>query len=410
MSERILFIAHRIPYPPNKGDKIRSYNILRYLAGKHDIDLFFLIDDHRDLDVIDELRPLVSTCCFDVIHPRRKKLISGFSLLGTKPLSVPYFYSRKLQMAIDEQIGKKEFDHVFCFSSPTAEYVFQSRYYKTKLRNASLIMDLIDLDSLKWSQYAESARWPMRAIYQREARQLLAYEQRIADEFDELLLVSEAERKLFQQHVKKGHVSAMNNGVDLEKFAPGRGTPFRTSVPLIVFTGAMDYWPNIDGVVWFVNDVLPLVRKKIADVKFIIVGSNPAPAVKALAKNNEVEVTGFVDDVRDYIAGADLCVVPLRVARGIQNKVLEAMAMGKAVVSSPDALEGISAETGRDIVTAPDAHSFSREIIRLLADEKERDFLGQNARKCMEVNYSWERKLHLLDTLLGKGKSAGQSF
>lgn len=400
MSERILFIAHRTPYPPNKGDKIRSYNILRHLSERHDVDLFFMIDDPRDFKYVDELRKFTATCCFDVIKPRLKKMLSVFSLVTSKPLSVPYFYSRKLQKKIDENIEKKDFAHVFCFSSPTAEYIFRSRFYQTKLQKASLLMDLIDVDSLKWRQYAESTSWPMRTVYQREARQLLAYEKRIADEFDELLLVSEAEKRIFQQHVKTGNVFAISNGVDLEKFAPGKGMLLTKTAPLIVFTGAMDYRPNIDGVVWFVNEILPLVRNSIVDAQFVIVGSNPAPQVKALAQCQGVDVTGFVEDVRDYIATADLCVVPLKVARGVQNKVLEAMAMGKAVVCTPEALEGISAEPGKDIATAQNAHDFSQEIIWMLSNGQRRKFLGQNARECMEKHYSWDINLQLLDALL----------
>lgn len=406
MAENLLFIAHRIPYPPNKGDKIRSYNILRHLAKSYDIDLFFLIDDPRDLHVVDALRPLVKNCFFDVIRPRLKKLQSCLYLLSRKPLSVPYFYSHQLQRRIDESIGQKEFSHVFCFSSPTAEYVFRSRYYETKLKNAHLVMDLIDVDSLKWQQYAQSAKWPMQAVYRREARELFDYELKIADQFDDLLLVSEEEKRLFQQQVKKGRISAISNGVDLDKFAPGKGAAVHRDTPVIVFTGLMDYWPNIDGVTWFVDKVFPLIRRAVDNVKFIIVGANPSPAVKSLAKNDGVEVTGFVNDVRDYIAAADLCVVPLRVARGIQNKVLEAMAMGKAVVCTPDALEGIRAEPGVEVVTSRDAHDFANSIITLLADGRRRDLLGENARKCMEKNYSWEQNLNILLSLLMENRHA----
>lgn len=406
MAENLLFIAHRIPYPPNKGDKIRSYNILRHLAKSYDIDLFFLIDDPRDLHVVDALRPLVKNCFFDVIRPRLKKLQSCLHLMRRKPLSVPYFYSHQLQKRIDKSIAEKEFSHVFCFSSPTAEYVFKSRYYQTKLKNTHLVMDLIDVDSLKWKQYAQSAKWPMQAIYRREARELFDYELKIADQFDDLLLVSEAEKRLFQQQVKKGRISAISNGVDLDKFAPGKGTAVDRDTPVIVFTGLMDYWPNIDGVTWFVDNVFPLIRRAVDNVKFIIVGANPSPSVKTLAKYDGVEVTGFVDDVRDYIAAADLCVVPLRVARGIQNKVLEAMAMGKAVVCTPDALEGIRAEPGVEVVTSRDAHDFANSIITLLADGRRRDLLGENARKCMEKNYSWEQNLNILLSLLMENRHA----
>lgn len=400
MSERLLFIAHRMPYPPNKGDKIRSYNILRHLAAKYEIDLFFLVDDRGDLDVLDELRPLVKSCGFDVIQPKMKKILSCFSLLGTNPLTVPYFYSRKLQHKIDEQLHAKEFDHVFCFSSPTAEYLFQSRYYGTKLRKSRLIMDLVDVDSHKWRQYADAVKWPMKAIYMREARQLLTYERRIATEFDEVLLVSEAEKKLLRQFMHADNISAMSNGVDLENFAPGQGNPARMAGPMIVFTGAMDYWPNIDAVVWFADEILPLVRQKFENVQFVIVGSKPVSQVKDLAERKGITVTGFVEDVRDYIAAADICVVPLRVARGMQNKVLEAMAMGKAVVCTPDALEGICAKPEKDIAVAQNAPDFAEKIDQLLDDETRRETLGEHARKCMERHYSWETNLSLLESLL----------
>jgi len=388
-----------MPFPPNKGDKIRSYNILKYLSSRYVIDIAFLVDDINDLMHLDELKQMASSVFYDVISPNKKFIAAVSACLGNKPITIPCFYSKNLQSSLDHYFENTIPASIFCFSSPSAEYIFQSKYF-TKIKDTSrLVMDLIDLDSLKWAQYAERANGIMAYVYARESKLLAKYEKKIAGTFNSLLLVSESEKELCPLMVQE-KVSVVPNGVDLITFAPNTGNMLAVDEPVLVFTGAMDYWPNIDAVIWFTEQVFPLILAKEPLAQFFIVGAHPKPEILALRKKANVVVTGFVEDIRDYIAIADICVAPLRIARGIQNKVLEAMAMGKAVVATTSAIEGITAENGQHVMIADTAEEYAKTVLHLLRHKDQREILGTNARQCMELKYSWETNLGRLDELV----------
>ncbi len=407
---KILFISHRIPYPPDKGDKIRSYNILRHLAENHDIYLASLIDDPQDLRSLSGLTPLLKDFHCETIHPFSKKILSSIALLRSKPISVLYFYSRKIQKWIDDLLDKSDIDVVFCYSSPTAEYLFRSRHYKTKLRQLPWIIDLVDVDSYKWEQYAERSSGFMRGVYNLEARYLRKYEERIAGEFNRVLLATEAEKTLFSKRVSAANTEAIMNGVDTEYFLNSYQSGIPENGPVLAFVGAMDYYPNIDGVEWFVNSVFGQIRSVFPDVTFYIVGNRPTSSIRLMAQRHPgVKVTGYVEDIRPYLVRADVCVVPLRIARGIQNKVLEAMAMGKALVCTPQALEGIHAEHGRDVLTASDADAFASAVMQLLSDKNRIRELGTLARIFTEDHFSWKNNLAPLDTIFHQTGGASYS-
>jgi glycosyltransferase involved in cell wall biosynthesis len=306
-------------------------------------------------------------------------------------------------------------------------------------------MDFVDVDSDKWTQYSKYAGFPKSWIYALEGRRLADYERRIAEAFDHSIFVTQAEVEVFKKlnpHIQS--VIAISNGVDLDYFSPsylyqgstidqGPATKERGSLaierepstinhglstmdhrptsidhrPVLVFTGAMDYYANIDGVVWFTKEVLPLVKKEIPDVKFYIVGSNPTKEVIELSGKNGMTVTGYVPDTREYLRRATVAVVPLRIARGIQNKILEAMAMGIPVVSTPQAFEGIEAEPEVDLMLADNAKSFSRRVIQLLRDMSLRKHLGDHARNTVENKYSWAKNLGKLDEVMSPYVSSG---
>lgn len=397
---KIFFLTHRIPFPPNKGDKIRSFNILNYLIKHHDVNLACLVDDESDLRFVPEVTLRVSRLVFDRIQPLQKKVLALRGLIHYRPLTVEYFYSPKLQMEIDKIIDMEDINAFVCFSSPMAEYLFRSRHANGKIHCAIRIMDLIDVDSCKWRQYAEESSAWISWIYRYEAKYLAKYERRIAKEFDHVLVVSEQEKSVFPEGRKAPNLYAMSNGVDFEFFAPIQlGIPVATR-PTLVFTGAMDYRPNIDGIKWFIKSVFPYVQASIPDIELLVVGSNPTREVERLGQLRGVVVTGFVEDVREYLARANICIVPLRVARGIQNKILEAMAMGKAIVCTPQAYEGIRATPGKEIVVADGAEAFAAATIDLLGDPVKAEQLGRVARQCVEKSYSWERNLRLLDSIL----------
>ncbi|CDI03957.1 putative Sugar transferase, PEP-CTERM/EpsH1 system associated [Candidatus Competibacter denitrificans Run_A_D11] len=397
---RILFLTHRLPYPPNKGDKIRSYNILCYLIKNHEIYLGSLIDDKNDIQYVAQLQSQVKGFVFETIRSQIKKIFCLRSLLKKKSVSVCYFYSSRLQKKIDALFERIDFDVILCFSSPMAEYYFRSTYKNRAAKPMVRIMDLIDVDSYKWVQYAEQATGLKRLIYHYEARYLLQYEHQIAGTFDHLLLVSEQEKKIFLQELAAPNINVVTNGVNLDFFNPSYPQGYQIQKPALVFTGVMDYWPNIEGVCWFVESIFSLIRSAFPEVVFYIVGSRPAIEIKNLERTEGVVVTGFVEDVRDYLAAAAVCVVPLRIARGIQNKILEAMAMGKPVVTTPQAFEGIKAVPDEEIITAESEESFAAAVINLLKNPAQAQRIGEHARLCVEKHYSWENNLRILDKLL----------
>jgi sugar transferase (PEP-CTERM/EpsH1 system associated) len=392
----ILFLVHRIPYPPDKGDKIRSWNILRHLLKNHRVHLGCFIDDARDWQFTDTLREMVASAHFSEIKPKAARirgLVSG--LTRGEALSLGYFRDKGMKAWVDTCLKTQEIDHVVVFSSPMAQYVLGQR--------APIVIDFVDVDSDKWTQYATHKKFPEKWIYAREARTLLAFERRAAAAAKASLFVSPAEADLFRKLAPEvaASVHPMNNGVDLDYFSPDHAFEDVTkhNGPVIAFTGAMDYWANVDAVRWFANEVWPTIRKGRPDAAFYIVGGNPTPDVKELAKIEGVTVTGRVEDVRPFIARADVVVAPMRIARGVQNKVLEGMAMARPVVTTSQGLEGIDATPGRDLVLADGAEAFA-EAVRAVLDGKAEQALGERARQRMVEHYSWDASLSVLDRFL----------
>ncbi len=357
----LMFIAHRIPYPPDKGEKIRGLNLLKHLSQSYRIHLGCLVDDPADMRHL----PILREWCVDVagflIDKRRQKLKALANIRPGRPLMLDYYYHPGLQRWVHDSLARQHMDVIYIFSVAMAAYV-------ENLRRPGLILDAQDIDSEKWASYASQARWPMRAVWSREGRTLLNYERQAAMRCGHTLFVSQQECDRFIELAPEAanRVHAVEMGVDLDRFSPGQAlqTPFETDGPHLVFTGNMDYWPNADAVQWFVADVFPLLRRRYPTVMFHIVGANPGRDVARLADTPGVRVTGRVPDTRPFIAHADACVVPLRIARGIQNKVLEAMAMGRPVVASPQAFEGVRATLGQDLLVADGATATADGIAR----------------------------------------------
>jgi len=402
---RLLILTHRIPYPPDKGDKIRSYHILKHLAKRHEIWVGSIIDDRQETKFVRELAEWVRGQVYARIRPAIKKVVSIKEVVRRRPISVGYFWSRRLQRQVDDLIGRCDFDVVLCYSSPMAEYLLRSIHRNGKLAKTATIMDLIDVDSYKWAQYAERSSGWKRWIYRYEAEHLADYERMLTSAFSHLLLVSEREKEIFARVAPTKNVSAMPNGVDLGFFHPDGNEKLADHVPTIVFTGVMDYWPNVEGVTWFVEEVFSQVRNRVPRATFDIVGSRPTAQVMKLQRVAGVRVTGYVEDIREYLRNADVCVAPLRVARGLQNKVLEAMAMGRPVVSTPEALEGIRAVTGKDIIEAATPETFAEAVIDLLKNHAKAHAVGRRARRCVEQYYSWERNLGILDEIIDRSRA-----
>ncbi len=400
--QELLFLSHRLPYPPNKGDKIRSYHVLRYLSQRYRVHLGCFIDDASDWQYIDKVKALCAGgTCFVKQQPLAARLRSLGGLLTQDALSLPYYRDRELQRWVKRTLASRPIRTAYVFSSPMAQYLEHLEHNPGALHR---VIDFVDVDSEKWRQYAGTRRWPLAPLFQREAGHLLAYERSIAQHFEGATFVSRAEADLFKALAPESEhkVQFFNNGVDADYFSPQmlHLNPYPASGAALVFTGAMDYWPNIEAVQWFAEHVLPRLRARSPQLHFFIVGARPSARVKELARLPGVHVTGSVPDVRPYLAHAAVAVAPLRIARGVQNKVLEAMAMQKIVVASPQAVEGLSALPGVELLVAGDADQFVLHLTRLLAVRPQRS-MGLAARARVLADYDWTNNLARLGTILG---------
>ncbi len=397
MKPALLFLVHRIPYPPNKGDKIRSYHLLKYLAQHFRIHLATFVDDDADWQYTDKVREFCEDALFEPLDPKKARLQSLRGLLHGQALSVPYYANRRLAAWVDARVAEHDIDRVIVYSSAMAQYV-----ERDPARFRRKVIDFVDVDSDKWQQYAAKKRWPMSWIYRREGQRLLAYDQRMARLFDASLFVCSTEADLFRQLAPKSaeRIGYYNNGVDTEYFSPDNqhDNPYPKGISPLVFTGAMDYWPNVDAVDWFAHTVLPLIRKRNPNFVFYVVGSNPSDRVQQLNSLDGVVVTGRVEDVRPYIQHALAAVAPMRIARGIQNKVLEAMAMGKPVLVSPQGLEGILADSGSEVLLASTEADYVRDIEALAAGGHPE--MGTAARVRVEQDFNWDHTLPPVKDLL----------
>lgn len=394
--DELLYLVHRIPYPPNKGDKIRSYHLLKHLAQRFKVHVGAFIDDSNDWQYTEALAQMAGgEVKLLALNPRLATLKSAAGLLTGEPLTLPYYRARQMQRWVDDLLATRPITRALVYSSSMAQYVMQH----TRLHR---VIDFVDIDSDKWRQYAEKKTWPMNWVYRREARTLFDYERRVTHAFAASAFVSEAEAALFKRLAPDcaDKVFGFSNGVDTDYFSPSLtfSSPYPAGEQVLVFTGAMDYWANVDAVTWFARDIFPAVKRAHPEAAFYIVGTRPTSEVQALAQHSGVTVTGAVADTRPYIAHAAMAVAPLRIARGIQNKILEAMAMAKSTVVTEQALEGIDAQAGRDLLLASDSAAFSAQCIALLTQPN--PALGQAARNRVVTGYSWARHLASIDRAL----------
>lgn len=395
----LLYLVHRLPYPPNKGDKVRSYHLLKHLATKHRVFLGTFIDDPDDEAYIDTVRDLCAGLHVVRLSPRWARLRSLSGLFTDEALTLPYYRDSGLQRWVTDTCRVEGIDCAVVFSSAMAQYV--RGMYRVKS-----LVDFVDVDSAKWSQYAGQHRWPLSWIYRREGERLLAFERAVAARAARSFFVTENETELFRRLAPECavRIEAMANGVDADYFAPleSSPSPYDAAELPVVFTGAMDYWPNIDGAIWFAGEVLPLLKQKWPQARFYVVGRNPAPAVQALA-SPDVVVTGTVADVRPYLQHAPVVVAPLRIARGVQNKVLEAMAMARPVIASAACAGGVDATPGREFLTADGAAEFVQVIDDLLRHREQGEQIGSAGRQRVLARYSWEANMATIDRHLDSG-------
>ena len=396
---RLLFIAQRGPYPPNKGERLRALEQIKALAGHFRVTVASFAHDRRDYESADALRQWAEDVILAPAGGWRGTMRGAACLLRGRSAGEGVFYAKNLLAAIKGAINREPFGLVVASSSTTLPVALA-------VPAAARVMDLVDVDSDKWLRYAETSRLPMRWIYRREAAGIRRLERMAIERCDAVVVISSAEAAVLEGPSDK--VVVVGNGVDTEYFTP---QPRPAGGASIVFTGTMSYRPNAEGVCWFVREVWPDLKRSRGDLRFLIVGRDPTRAVRRLAENQGVAVTGSVPDVRPYLASADLAVAPLHIARGVQNKILEAMAAGRAVVASPQALEGLELAEGSDVLGASTPREWKETILSLLSDEAQRRGIEQAARRRVEQDYAWSARLAPLVAMCGRlvGGESGQS-
>jgi sugar transferase (PEP-CTERM/EpsH1 system associated) len=377
---RILYLCHRIPYPPDKGDKIRAYHQVRALAAKHEVDVFTLADDPEDLQHEQALR---ERCGRVVVVPlnRAWSQVRALPYLLTKtPLTLPFFYSARLRQQIRKAVAERAYDRIVVYCSAMVQYC-ESGF------GIPVVTDLADVDSDKWKQYAASSRFPFSAVYRREGKVLQEYERQICENSACVVVTTEREAQLVRGICPTARIQVIPNGVDTEYFQ--RPDKPLISPPVVGFMGNMSYYPNQGAVTDFARKVFPLIRQSVPDARFLIVGRNPGAGVERLREIDGVEVTGFVPDVRPYLARMWVSVAPLTIAAGIQNKILEAMASELPVVGTARAVQGLTPNAAKAVETAGTPQEMAARIVPLLRDPALARGKGRESRRIIAQEYNW---------------------
>ena len=388
---RILFVCHRLPFPPNRGGKIRPFNMIRHLSQQHDVVVASLAESQQELEAGAEL----TTHCSQVIAelvPTKVRWCQAVAALPTSvPSSVAYFRSARLQRRIREALAAKPFDAVWVHCAFVAHYV-------SDWHDGLRVLDYGDMDSWKWEEYATHRAFPLSLGYALEMKKMRRYERILASQFHQCTVTTDGELEAFRSLSVPTPCRVIPNGVDVNYFSRETGKMPRR--PVIAFLGRMDYYPNIDGILYFVQDVYPLIRMQRSEVELRIVGSSPGPKILALAKMPGVAVTGHVPDVRPHMLDASVAIAPLRIARGTQNKILECMAMGIPVVTTPEAAKGIVASQGEHLLVAENAKVFADSVLSLLSDQKLWERLSLAASQQVRRAHHWSYSMKVLDDVL----------
>ncbi|HUW54250.1 MAG TPA: TIGR03087 family PEP-CTERM/XrtA system glycosyltransferase [Rhodanobacter sp.] len=393
--QSVLFLCHRLPWPPSKGDKIRSYHVLRWLAERYHVYLGTFVDDPADWQYLAPVESLCAEVCVRPLGPWRSGWRALGSLMRGEALTVGVYHDRVMRSWVERLLAEHKLDLALCYSSGVAPFVMRH----VQLRR---VMDFVDVDSDKWRQYAQNHGGVKRVIYRREARRLAEFERAIAAQFDASVLVSEAEAVFFRNQVPESadKVHGIPNGVDAEYWDPQRtySSPYQPGERVVVFVGAMDYRANVHAAQWFAREVWPLIFAQRQDARFYIVGSRPVASVRTLGQLAGITVTGRVEDVRPYLAHAHVVAAPLRIARGIQNKVLEALAMGKVLLATPEAYEGIEDFEGRQGCIDESPEVLATEALRWL--DAPQAVRVPAARAKVLSRYDWVRNLGIYGNVL----------
>lgn len=392
---KILYVCHRFPYPPKRGGKIRPFNMIRHLSTQHEVTVCSLARSPQEAEEASGIAPFCARYEVARVDDRLQALRMVARLPTSTPSSFGFFYSASLARTIDRLLASEEFDLIFVHCSSVAPYV--SRH-----ANTPKILDFGDMDSQKWLDYARFKAFPLSAGYWLEGRKLASEERRLARRFDLCTTTTRAEWETLDGYRTGTPADWFPNGVDAEFFAP---TPGPYDPDTISFVGRMDYYPNQQCMFDFCSGTWPRIREQRPAAKLLIVGADPSPAVRRLAELPGVEVTGSVPDVRPFVRRSALMVAPLNIARGTQNKILEAMAMGVPVVTSNTAAGGVDAVAGDHFLVTRNHTDCAAAVLRVMTDNGERARLAEAGRARMLSNHSWARSMQRLDGIIERCRS-----
>lgn len=385
----ILFLAHRIPYPPSRGDKVRSYNILKRLAAKNKVYVHCFIDDKNDKQYLPKLQK--SCASVNTVYLSKTQAFANVALnfFSKQPWSLKYFYSKRFKEAINETLKKNNIDAIYAYSYQMAQYVLNVDKHK--------IMDLTDVESDKWIQYSRRAIFPLNLAYTIEGSKHKKYEEEIIKRFDKTLLISKREKELIQNKSLLNKIAVSPNGVDFEYF---HRTKDYVKGNKIIFVGLMSNYKNIDAVIYFYDKIFPLVKEKIPQAEVLVVGKDVPKKIKEIAKKDKsVILAGHVADVRPYYEEASVSVAPMRIGCGLQNKVLEALAMGVPVVATSKAMEGIELDAEYSLYVQDDEKLFAEKIIEILQNGCSKEKL-ENCMNILKKKYNWDKTVEEIERLL----------
>ncbi len=388
----ILFIANRFPYPPFRGDKLKIFNLANQLSKQHNLHLITFAEQASDFDDIDKISHLFKS--IEVVKlPKWKSFLNvAFGLLGRLPLQVNYFKSAVFQKKVDALLIKNNFDVIHIQHLRMAQYAIEKKEYKR-------ILDLPDAFSLYW----ERRKTIKRNFFQKlldniESKKVLKYESEILGQFNLNLVCSEEDKKYLISKHQQSNIEVLPNGVDIKKFKMGNHNYAKNNT--LLFTGNMDYAPNVDAVIYFVKDILPLIKVQFPNIQFIIAGQRPISKVLNLANTDGVQVTGFISDLSEMYNSASIVVAPLRFGAGTQNKVLEAMSMGIPVVCTNIGFEGLGIANGEGAFMRTDAESFAQQVCSLLRSESLRLETGTKGNSRIISQFSWQGVANSLHSYL----------
>jgi sugar transferase (PEP-CTERM/EpsH1 system associated) len=394
-------VSHRVPFPPNKGEKLRTYHQLERLKQLgHSLSLISPSNGPEDEAHAAALAADLSITV-NTAQLAYKPLRFIKALAANRSLSEANFYSSGVQALIKNEIQSFKPDFLFITASSLVRYL---GLVSSEDNTPAILTDFMDVDSNKWQQYQRKARFPMSLVYKREAKLVKKLEVEAAKLSQECYLIACAEVELFKKEVtNQGNITILANGIDSSIFKPNLDTS-KLEHPTLLFTGVMDYKPNIDAILWFITNCWSHIKAQYPSAKLVIAGMNPSASIQKLGARDDIVVTGFVEDMMPYFQSASMFVAPFQIARGVQNKVLQAMSCELPVVTTSKGIEGIIHVEGHDVLLADTVEQYTKHCLDLLQSIELRGSIGRAARQTILANYAWPEVLKPLTNQIEKNR------